>query len=161
MDSVVIFIFVYFISGAVIGLIPAFIASSKGRSFMLWWWYGAALFLFAMIHAIIIKPTEENQLESGGRRCPHCAEIIKRQANVCRFCGRDVPVEQSYRNNAVDERFNDEMTIEEFQKILQEQDEPEKDPSQNYCEKCGKAFISSKKILKSTYCKKCLENGIL
>jgi hypothetical protein len=24
------------------------------------------------------------------RPCPHCAEDIKRAANVCRFCGRDV-----------------------------------------------------------------------
>jgi hypothetical protein len=27
----------------------------------------------------------------GERKCPHCAEMIKWEANVCRFCGRDVP----------------------------------------------------------------------
>jgi hypothetical protein len=26
------------------------------------------------------------------RKCPFCAEIVKREAVVCRFCGRDVPV---------------------------------------------------------------------
>src|SRR5688500_196441 len=28
--------------------------------------------------------------ESVDRKCPHCAELIKRDASVCRYCGRDV-----------------------------------------------------------------------
>lgn len=39
----------------VIGLIPAFIASSKGRSFFLWYIYGVALFIIAFIHSLVIK----------------------------------------------------------------------------------------------------------
>jgi hypothetical protein len=27
---------------------------------------------------------------SGERKCPHCAEWVKREASVCRFCGRDI-----------------------------------------------------------------------
>lgn len=27
----------------------------------------------------------------GRRRCPHCAESIKTEAQVCKHCGRDVP----------------------------------------------------------------------
>ncbi len=27
---------------------------------------------------------------TGGRSCPHCAERIRREAVICRFCGRDV-----------------------------------------------------------------------
>ncbi len=38
-----------------LGLIPAFIASRKGRSFWLWWLYGWMLFIVALIHSLVIK----------------------------------------------------------------------------------------------------------
>jgi hypothetical protein len=40
---------------AILGLIPAFIASHKGRNFFLWWLYGWGLFLIALIHSIFMK----------------------------------------------------------------------------------------------------------
>jgi hypothetical protein len=79
----------------VIGLLPAAIASSKGRNFFLWWIYGAAIFIVALPHALIMKAdqraVDQRQIAEGGRQCPSCAEIIRREAVVCRFCGRDVP----------------------------------------------------------------------
>ena len=34
-------------------------------------------------------------MEAGEKECPYCAEIIKRKAIVCRFCGCDLPVSDS------------------------------------------------------------------
>jgi hypothetical protein len=44
-----------FIAAVLIGLLPAGIARGKGRSFTLWWAYGAALFIVALPHSLIMK----------------------------------------------------------------------------------------------------------
>ena len=40
-----------------IALIPAAIAKSKGRSFIAWWIYGVLLWIVAVVHAILLKPS--------------------------------------------------------------------------------------------------------
>jgi hypothetical protein len=98
---------------ALIGIIPANIAKNKGYDFVVWWIYGALLFIVALPHSLMLKDARTDQPKAGwyahkdggfrywdgnnwssetAQRCPHCAEYIKTQANVCRFCGRDVPV---------------------------------------------------------------------
>ncbi|MBB5770855.1 hypothetical protein HNP47_000824 [Brevundimonas vesicularis] len=48
------------IIAAFIGLIPAAVAKNKGHGpFFLWWIYGAAIFIVAIIHAIMLKPQGE------------------------------------------------------------------------------------------------------
>jgi hypothetical protein len=60
------------------------------------WAYLLLLFLGPLGIVILLLLIVQNdalneQVKRGAlRRCPHCAELIKGAANVCRYCGRDV-----------------------------------------------------------------------
>ena len=48
---------------AILGLLPAWLASKKGRTFLDWWLFGWSLFPIALVAAVLIRP--ERDLEDG------------------------------------------------------------------------------------------------
>lgn len=85
----------FFLGAIVLGIIPALIAHSKGRSFFEWWVYGALLFIVALVHSLVIRKdiaAEEKEMVAfeGMKKCPFCAELVKREAIKCKHCGSDI-----------------------------------------------------------------------
>jgi ATP:corrinoid adenosyltransferase len=76
------------------GVIGGMIGSGKGKTGA-----GVALGLLlgplGVIIALVMKTdtqrVETQAIESGeSRKCPFCSELIKVDAKVCRYCGRDL-----------------------------------------------------------------------
>jgi len=80
----------------VCGVIAAIVATNKGRSGCGWFLVGVLLGPFGFILALVVSrnesKAEKRSIQSGElKKCPHCAELVKREAVVCKHCGRDLP----------------------------------------------------------------------
>jgi hypothetical protein len=77
----------------IMGGVVAMIAGSKGHSAGLWFIYGALIWPIALVHILVTPAAVGHQervaLQSGNKKCPRCAEIVKSEARVCRFCSHE------------------------------------------------------------------------
>jgi len=77
------------------GLISSYVANEKGRNWLLWLIVG---FLGGPLGILLIllwpkdqKVLDEKALYYGHlKKCSACAELIKPDANKCRFCGTEL-----------------------------------------------------------------------
>jgi hypothetical protein len=85
----------YFVIGIIGAIICGAAAAARGRFWLGWFIYGLFLWPIALINLFVLprneKALEERKVSTGELvKCPHCAELIRPEAKVCRFCHRDV-----------------------------------------------------------------------
>lgn len=93
--------FAYIVIWLLFGLVAAAIANSKGRGGCGWFILGMLLGPFSLVVAFLpsMSTVHENKArrtgESGDyKKCPFCAEAVRKDAIRCKHCGSNLPVEE-------------------------------------------------------------------
>ena len=76
--------------GATLSILIGRAAMRKGRSF--WSFYLLSVVFSPVILALVVaimKPIDATEV-GNSKKCPSCAEMVKSEAAVCRFCGHSL-----------------------------------------------------------------------
>jgi len=72
--------------GTFFGVVAAVIARQKGRSELRWFLVGFFFHIIGLI-VLFLPPVPK---AGTTKKCPACAEVIRAEAKVCRFCRREI-----------------------------------------------------------------------
>lgn len=93
-------IYLYIIVGLIFGVIFGFIGKKisvdKGRSpgegFALGFFLGVIGLIIIFLQSRNLEAIEQSNIASGlYKKCPYCAEVIKSEAVICKYCGKELP----------------------------------------------------------------------
>lgn len=70
-----------------IAFFVAIVASVKGRSVFGWFLLGFLFNIFAAVLVILMPSLKGNPTPDTHLICPDCAELVRKEAKVCKHCG--------------------------------------------------------------------------
>ena len=74
---------------------PAVLAARRGRTGVGWYFVSLLISpLLAFVLLLVLPNLEEDERRAMMRKCPACAELVRPEAKICRFCRHEFSAEE-------------------------------------------------------------------
>lgn len=92
----------FLIQAVIFGCFCAYVARQKGLVSGNWFFLGFLFSILALIALIAIPngtlPQNSRSINDSMRKCQFCAEMVKAEAKICRFCQHELPLLPTQEN---------------------------------------------------------------